>query len=396
MTGPARIWRTGRRWVMLAALAAVPCLLYTVIAERMSWGPRTLCQGIGSPHLILADHGRLLLIDGMPDFEGINGTLRVWDVDNLSLVRTFQLGAESSLHATVGQNGTMMAEATSFGTIRLWDLATGQRTGTLVAPPHTTDVAGLSPSPDGRTMATRCSRGDCAGPDGDGSCESRILLWDVNTKSVRATLADQLLSHKFPIRELAFSPDGARLAGTDWDTCYVWDTRRGRLLWRKSKVFDHSYSGLAFSPDSQTLATMDEDTLRFWDVANGQLECRPDRFAPVLQSADGTARLVFSHDGQFLVILKSNAVYVLAKIPGGWARRPVTGTFYNDVVVSPDSRTLALMEYDTVALYDLQSGQRLRTIAIHHMVATALAFTTDGNSLVVAWNDGTVRLLRMR
>src|SRR5437763_1531931 len=100
-------------------------------------------------------------------------------------------------------------------------------------------------SPDGKTLAS-------AGAD------KAILLWDVATGKVRATLqpvrvpGDPLVPW---VHSVVFSPDGNTLASGGGDrTVKLWDVASGKVRATFHGHKDDVYS-VAFSPDGKTLAS---------------------------------------------------------------------------------------------------------------------------------------------
>src|SRR5262249_42884854 len=98
-----------------------------------------------------------------------------------------------------------IGSASGFGEVKISDLSTGR---VLDLRGHTAPVRGLACSPDGRRLAT-------------GSDDRTIKLWDTTTGEEVFTLR----GHTAGVICVAFSPDGRRIASGGWDrTVRVWDT----------------------------------------------------------------------------------------------------------------------------------------------------------------------------
>ena len=134
--------------------------------------------------------------------------------------------------------------------IRLWDVRTGRLRATLLEQEDSgrPDAVALAFSSDGSILAT--------------AENSRLLLWDVQTRRVLSELA----GYKGRIEVLVFSPDSAVLvSGCSDGTMYLWDVDTGTLM---SVIKAHQYRilTLKFSPDGATLVSGGIDsTILVWD-----------------------------------------------------------------------------------------------------------------------------------
>src|SRR5262249_51015029 len=138
-------------------------------------------------------------------------------------------------------DGRRLASADYDGTVKLWDVPTGQET--LCWRGGSPGKARLAFRPGGHHLALARGRG--------------LLIHDLADGRLERTLR----GHSTGVYPLAFSPDGRRLAsgGADTDnTVKLWDPDTGREI---LSLRGHSkmLRGLAFSRDGRHLATASND-----------------------------------------------------------------------------------------------------------------------------------------
>jgi hypothetical protein len=145
-------------------------------------------------------------------------------------------------------DGTRLASASDDGTVKLWDVASGQEQSTLKG--HTGWVWSVAFSPDGTRLA---SAGD----------DETVKLWDLASGQEPTTLK----GHTGRVRSVAFSPDGTRLATAGDDgTVKLWDVASGQAL-RTLKGHTGRVWSVAFSPEGTRLASAGNDrTVKIWDA----------------------------------------------------------------------------------------------------------------------------------
>jgi WD40 repeat protein len=136
--------------------------------------------------------------------------------------------------------GHILASASGDRTVKLWDVATGQRLDTFSQPSKEQNSVVFSP--DGRLVAA-------------GGSDNRIRVWSVSETGKEGTnpILYARFAHEGPILKVAFSPDGRLLASSSQDLrIKIWETHS----FTQVAVFDRQpdwAAALAFSPDSRTL-----------------------------------------------------------------------------------------------------------------------------------------------
>ncbi len=234
-------------------------------------------------------------------FGSNDGTIRLWDVETGQLRLTLE---EDFAISSIAWSPDSKTLATCVGkTIRLWDVETGQLHHVLER--YLGSVNSIAWSPDGQTLAS-------------GSQDNTIRLWDVETWQLRLTLEED-----FAIYSIAWSPDSKTLATCGQDgTVWLWDWSFGWTTQHSLKEHSKSVLNVTWSPDGQMLASGSEDnTIRLWNAKTKQLtftleghtrEVRSVAFSAngyllASKSGDGTVRLWRCDTGENVKVLEESA-----------------------------------------------------------------------------------------
>jgi WD40 repeat protein len=331
------------------------------------------------------------------DFSGLDCSyLTIWQaylVDaNLSRVNfahadlsrssfTAVLGA--TLSVAFSPDGNQFAMGSADDKVRIWQVDGYKEALTLEG--HSSWICAIAFSPDGQTLAS-------------GSFDKTVKIWNLATGQCVQTL----LGHEGWVWAIAFSPDGQTLASSSDDhTVKVWDLARSRCF---TTLTGHESSvwALAYSPDGLTLASSSADqTIRLWNLRTGSA-------TELLQGRINRVRsLAFSPDGVFLATGGIDCTVDIWEVETGECLRSLKGHLQPvlSVAFTPHSSALepsrdrnpvpllATASQDcSIRLWNIVSGQCVKTLKGHRNGVWSVAFHPSGDLLVSGSNDSTVKL----
>lgn len=307
-----------------------------------------------------------------------------WAPDGSALAIADDDGAVGTLDAAVGRYRELAAHpggALALAWGRTGVLASGGRDGRLVLDGHTAEIGKawierLAWRPDGELLAVASGRrmqfwtpeGDCPDVSEDFPATVACLAWHPRgvtcaagsyggVRLLRANGAAivQRLPWTGSVLELAFNPDGRRLAHGNQDaSVHFWDLRKTSEL--EMSGYATKVRELAWSPDGRWLATGGGATATLWDFhrPRGPAGSRP---LELDRHDDRITALAFQPGGDLLATVARDGLVLLWQ-PGD-DDLPIGGTAFDAPVSAlawaPDGHRLAIGGADgTAAVLELE------------------------------------------
>ena len=390
--------------------------LVQFVAQRLDFdtGERVeqrVAHRLGITAVAISGDGRLGLTGSY------DKTLRIWDLEDHSLVDTLYPPHEGIVYAVAtARNEPVAASASGDRTIRIWDLVTQTCRATLTGHSHRVyDIAlssdgaiALSASHDrtiklwevasGTTLATLQGHSDAvvavAFVPGERSAVSAakdgtIRIWQLEAGDARASTQE----HEGWIQAVAVTSDGhLAITGGQDHRLRVWDTATTRVRQVLEGHHDvvsaialHSAKGMAVSGSY-------DRSIVVWDIVAGSpvlvLKGHAGGISAVTISPDGTKALSASSDGD-VILWNIERGRILRRWDAH--RRGIT---FLDTVADWQTALTGSMD-GTIKMWDLATGSCVHTLRAHLDGVTAGAVAPGGDYLLSGGSDGTLRLWRL-
>ncbi|MEM9459005.1 MAG: CHAT domain-containing protein [Myxococcota bacterium] len=314
-------------------------------------------------HLVYAASGlRLLVVHA-------DGTARILDA-GAEPIREIELrGHEAAISAVVASpDGTRFITGDKEGSTLVWDAERGTEEAAYRG---TGMVQQIAISPDGRRVAV--------------ALERLVELWNIRQREKVATLR----GHRANVRDVAFSPEGRRLATVSRDKAVrLWSADSGAAL----GVLDGHTEPIVrvnYSPDGQTIATADESgTVRLWQAHCGTEELLlPGHGAEV-------RRMALSSDGSWVAMATAQST-TLSNLSTGEVITLDLESPARAMAWAPDGTRIVIATEDRVsAAYDTTTGAVIDELATHDAMIHSIEFSPEGRLVATGDSRGVVRLFR--
>ena len=338
----------------------------------------------GAPLVVHRGHSRAVnAADFSPDGLRVasassDGTIRIWDATALDPPneRAERIGSSEDITSCAfspdggrfATGSTMNVSGAASETVTFWD----GRSGSRLAGTTGYGISACAFSPSGRVLAA------AGGDIGFG----QFRLIDSETARVIANVPGQIRE----VRHLAVAPDGERIAissGTTGDPTHLLDARTGRIL--AVITVGEAVADLAFSPDGRRLAVLRQQGATSLFGAE-----RGERIEEIPGSKDGS-ELAFSPDGRVLAIRTSDGIR-LRNVRTD-VERMLAGQ--HAFTFSPDGARIATTSADgALAIWDATTGAPVASPTAIRSVARVLAFSPDGRFIAAASSERTLLTVR--
>jgi WD40 repeat protein len=330
---------------------------------------------------LFAHRTRIWSMDWSPDSTrlataGADGTAKVWEISDEgargSLTLNDRDGSGVIGLAFSAEGDRLMTGDLEVTTVRIWDVSLGGDAEWSNVP-LSHDV-GVAFTEEGSQLVT--SGGDEA------------WLWDLGTGDRTGTLAADRPTDPRPLHRIEVAPDGTiASAGIDVG---VWRPD-GRFVvgFDGRQWFDE----VDWSGDGRFLAMRDQRTTtlvdRSWDVFAEFPGERGFIDNAVALSADGSLLAVASE--RMRRPDPTTAKVTIWDVARGEVLREIPA-FGHDVAFDPTgTRIAAASVYGVADVWDVRSGEHLASLSGHAGEVTAVRFSPDGSVLATGGSDGTVR-----
>jgi len=352
--------------------------------------------------------------DGRQIVTATNKQVCFWDAASGKMLRSISAGQDNIVHMALHDKADRVVTAIESGGRSLavvWEASSGRRLQTIAAP-EGKPITRVAFTPDGRVVGLV--------KNGDGKA-SQAVVWNAETGQVLHTLSDEAEFHAVTFRgdggqaaaavhnrillwdpatgrptraihglttsaaTVAMSPDGSRvlLCGILKEPAIMLDAATRRWLYTFTEPAD--IDAAAFSPDGKQFAVAAGKSVVVRDVATGQVVRRWQN------ESDDVHTLSYSPDGKQLLGCSQLRIATIWDVASGAKQQSFeTSDWIRAAAFSPNGRQVVTGGGDKsgeLLLWDVRSGEKLRTLRGHALPVVAMAFSPDGRRLLSAASD---------
>lgn len=238
-----------------------------------------------------------------------------------------------------------------------------------------------------------------------------VLVWNVETHEIIAELA----AHTSTVDSVRFHPDGERVLTSAWDSQIIlWDIATSEQI-RSYEAHTGSIFMIRFTEDGSRFVSVASDGQAIlWDTESGDILHTFEHQIPGMVDTDDDGEA----DTEGLVNIRVNSIdfspdeSIMATSTGNWGvgngnlvwlwdieTGEVIRTFaghehiVNEVRYHPSGDSLVSTSWDaTIRAWDIESGEEIRQFTGHVSETFGVDFSEDGLALLSTSSDRTVRM----
>ena len=254
--------------------------------------------------------------------------IQLWNLETGKLLNTLSSHKGNVRSVAISPGGETLASGSGDGTVKLWDISTGELITSLW---HSGVVTAVGFTANGRAVV------GCSSDRG-------MKLWNIYTR--------QLLHRMNGTQPIAFGADGFRMA-TSGGPRYIrlWNVAQGQLLKNLAIPITNNDKGIqaiAFSQDGKTIAhaMKGESKILVWDVETWEMRYSLEKHSEKINA------IAISQDGKMLASSSADGNINLWNISNGRLLRSIKG--YGAIVFTPDGQQLvSVTEDNTIQLWQI-------------------------------------------
>ncbi len=318
---------------------------------------REHAERIRLPDRVMADNSVLALAfspDSTQLASANRDSVELWDTTSDNEPITLQKGTGWPDHYVLvfSPDQKMLASGSEYGTVQLWDTATGESLAIFTN--HFSHINALAFSPDSTTLAS-------------GSTDGTIQFWNIKTGN---PLQKRVTGHLSWQRGVTFYKDSSTVVSVAYNGIItLWDLKKSQKTTLQTQMtfestkYPNWFPDLAFSPDGTKLVFYGRDTnssepwlnyvLRLTDVSTGR---------ELATSPQSASDLTFSPDGKTVAGSRSGAIHL-------W-----------------NTKTSKTFDIPLIAPNDAPENQ-------HQRIIRTLTFSPDGGKIACGTMGGDVQML---
>ena len=320
---------------------------------------------------------------------GDDNSVNVWDGRTGELLHSLDDHADWVRAVAFSRDGRFLASGCDDRTVRVWETGAWQQVSALVG--HTGIVRFVDFGSEGGQVLSATM-----------GYQATSRLWDRESGEQLAEFSADFQgtdSSTTVTAQLAFSPDGARVASLALDkrTIYVWSTETNERLF-ELRGHPRVVQCLTYSPDGRYIASAGLDgVVRLWDMETGTAAAALEGHEPLEKEFGngGVGHLAFSADGSLLASAGGDEVVRVWDVGKKALRNEFRGHdgSVQQVAISGDRKWVASASNDeTVRLWPLGATGEQSVLKGHSDWVRTIAFSPDDTRLASSGDDGTVRI----